>query len=65
MYKVVQTGKNTQLGGLNAGWLRLAYQVAMDGVVNNEETYPTARQTTIQTIIETIALCFFVFIFLL
>lgn len=36
MYKVVHTGPNTQLGGANTGFTKVAYQVPIAGEVNIE-----------------------------
>ena len=38
--KLIQTGENTQFGGLKDGLLRLAYQVGIDGEVNKDPTNP-------------------------
>jgi len=41
-YSVVHTGANTQFGGANSGFLRLAYHEVIAGVVNREPTIPAA-----------------------
>lgn len=41
---VVHTGKNTQLGGANEGFMRVAYQVGIAGVVKTEPITPASRQ---------------------
>jgi len=38
--KLIQTGEKTQLGGLKAGFLRLAYHVGIAGEVNKDPTNP-------------------------
>jgi len=40
--KVIQTGENTQLGGLKDGFSRAAYQVGIAGEVNNDPIKPAA-----------------------
>jgi hypothetical protein len=42
MYRVIQTGPKSQLGGLNEGLLRVAYQVEIAGVVNIEPIIPAS-----------------------
>jgi len=37
---VIQTGENNQLGGVKNGFLRVAYQVGIAGVVNREPMNP-------------------------
>ena len=39
-YKVVHTGAKSQDGGLNDGLMRVLYQVAISGRVNNDATNP-------------------------
>src|SRR6185437_10117429 len=41
-YSAVQTGANTQLGGLNHGFCNAAYQVGMDGSVKKLAVPPTS-----------------------
>jgi len=38
--KVIQTGENNQLGGVKDGFIRVAYQVGIAGVVNREPMNP-------------------------
>jgi len=40
----VHTGKNNQLGGANEGFMRVAYQVGIAGVVKTEPRTPASRQ---------------------
>jgi len=44
---VVQTGPNTQAGGLSAGLTRAGYQVGMDGTVKKEPIIPADSETII------------------
>src|SRR5208337_4771571 len=44
--KIVQTGANSQLGGVQLGLLRLAYHGRRAGAVNNEPMPAAPRQTT-------------------
>jgi len=41
-YSVVHTGAKTQFGGAKAGFLRLAYQLFIAGVVKREPIIPAA-----------------------
>jgi hypothetical protein len=50
MYKVVQTGPNTQLGGVNHGLFNVAYHVEIAGVVTSPPTPPTSKGTPIDMI---------------
>ena len=43
---VVQTGPNTHAGGLRAGFTSVAYQPAIDSVVNTEPMMPASSETT-------------------
>ncbi len=43
----VHTGPNTHAGGLSAGLMILAYQLAMDGAVKTEPMIPASSETTI------------------
>jgi hypothetical protein len=45
IYNIVQTGPNSQLGGLKDGFSRVAYHVGMEALVNIEPMKPAARQT--------------------
>ncbi len=38
--RLIHTGENTQLGGLNDGFSREAYHVGIEGVVNRDPTKP-------------------------
>lgn len=46
MYNAVQTGANSQFGGLNAGFASEAYHAGIDGVVKKAPMNPARRQTT-------------------
>ena len=46
---VVQTGPNTESGGVIDGFFMAAYQVGMEGVVKSEPTNPANWQTTMLT----------------
>src|SRR5208283_4928146 len=50
MNKIVQTGPNSELGGVQLGLLRPAYHDRSAGVVSNDPSPAAPRQTTIQTI---------------
>lgn len=43
MYKIVHTGANNQLGGLNQGLFKVLNQSLTEEAVNKPETAPTAR----------------------
>lgn len=47
--KIVQTGANSQLGGVQAGFLSSAYQGRRDGVVSKDPRSAAARQAAMQT----------------
>ena len=49
MYKIVQTGPNSQLGGVQLGLLKLAYHGRSAGVVHNDPSPAAAKQTAMQT----------------
>jgi hypothetical protein len=40
--KVIQTGPNIQLGGLNTGFINVAYHVRIEGVVKIEPIIPAS-----------------------
>lgn len=44
MYKIVQTGAKTELGGFQLGFWRAAYHVGIESAVKYPPTAPTARQ---------------------
>lgn len=44
-YNTTQTGPKSQLGGLNAGFSRVAYHVGIWGIVKNEPTTPASSHT--------------------
>ena len=46
----VQTGPKTELGGLNDGLLKAAYQMGMDGAVKSEPMKPASWQIARQII---------------
>ena len=48
-------GPKTELGGVKEGFLRLAYQVPIAGVVNIVPTSPAASQATMLTMSLTIS----------
>jgi hypothetical protein len=50
IYSAVQTGKNTQFGGVKNGFWSPAYHVVIAGVVNNEPIMPASKGITIQRI---------------
>src|ERR1019366_3940375 len=50
MYKIVQTGPNNQLGGVQLGLLKLAYHGRSAGVVSNDPIPAAPRQTTMHKI---------------
>ena len=50
IYKVVQTGPNTQLGGVDGGFLRLGYQVGIALKVKRLPIPPAAKLTKIPII---------------
>jgi hypothetical protein len=54
-YNVVQTGAKTQLGGVNDGLVKVAYQEGMEGVVKRDPIKPASWQITMLTINFTIA----------
>lgn len=62
-YKKLQTGPNSQLGGLKKGLLRLACHVGMFGVVKKDPT-PAAENVTRIEINNLIAVFFLFIIFL-
>jgi hypothetical protein len=45
---VVQTGKNTQLGGVNEGLLSVAYQAGIEDIVYNDPIDPARSGRAIQ-----------------
>jgi hypothetical protein len=47
VYKVIQTGPNTQFGGLKDGFTKELYHVGMAEAVENEPIIPTELQITI------------------
>ncbi len=47
-YKAVQTGANSQLGGLKVGFSRVAYQVSIEDDVNMEPIIPAPRHINIE-----------------
>ena len=49
-YKIVQTGPNSQLGGVQLGLLKLAYHGRSAGVVHNDPSHAAPKQTTIHKI---------------
>ena len=50
MYKIVHTGPNSQLGGVQRGLLKLAYHGRSAGVVHNDPSPAAPRQTTMHEI---------------
>jgi hypothetical protein len=48
-YNVDQTGPKTQLGGFQEGFVRVAYQVSMEGIVIADPTAATAKHAPIET----------------
>ena len=48
-YSVVHTGAKTEFGGVKAGFLRLAYQLFIAGVVNREPIMPATSHSTTKT----------------
>jgi hypothetical protein len=50
IYSAVQTGPNTQFGGVKNGFSSRAYHVVIAGVVNNEPIMPASKGMTIQRI---------------
>ncbi len=58
MYKVVQTGPNTQLGGVNQGLFNVVYHVEIAGVVTSPPIPPTSKGTPIDMISFMISLGF-------
>jgi len=48
-YKADQTGPNIQLGGVQEGLARLAYQVGIDGVVKMDPKKAAPKQIPIHT----------------
>jgi hypothetical protein len=50
IYSAVQTGPNTQFGGVKNGFWSPAYHVVIAGVVNNEPITPASKGITIQRI---------------
>ena len=57
--KVVHTGANIQLGGLNQGFLRVAYQVGIEEKVKTDPSNPAISQTRIEKI-SLVRFCFFI-----
>lgn len=55
---VVQTSPNTELGGVNDGFLMAAYQVGIEGVVKSEPINPANWQAAIQMISFRISIVF-------
>jgi len=49
MYKIVHTGPNSQLGGVQLGLLKLSYHGRSAGVVHNDPSPAAAKQTAMQT----------------
>jgi hypothetical protein len=47
MKSAVHTGKNTQFGGAMYGFIKVAYQVEISGVVKKEPRAPAIRQMAI------------------
>ena len=56
MYNVVHTGGKIHAGGVNEGFVRDAYHVGMEDVVNIEPSIPAARQTIMETAILVISI---------
>jgi hypothetical protein len=54
----IQTGAKSQLGGVNDGFLMVAYQVGIEGVVKNEPSIPAPWQINILTMNLTISIGF-------
>jgi len=50
IYKIVQTGPNSQLGGVQLGLLKLAYQGRSAGMVHNDPSPPAPRHTRMQRV---------------
>jgi hypothetical protein len=48
-YNAVQTGPKTQFGGAKLGFVRVAYQVEIAGIVKNEPTAAAKKHTTNDT----------------
>ena len=51
MYKIVQTGAKTQLGGLKKGFFKVKNQVSTDDCVAKLDRNPTNTQTEIEIIV--------------
>ncbi len=47
---IVQTGPNTQAGGVSAGFASVAYHVGIDGVVNMAPIIPASSEIMMATI---------------
>ena len=58
---VVQTGPNTHAGGLRAGFTSVAYQPAIDSVVNTEPMMPASSETTMAMMSLNVLLIFIIF----
>lgn len=50
VYKVIQTGPNSQLGGVKKGLFNVAYQVGIDEAVKIEPMAPASCESTIEDI---------------
>ncbi len=48
MKRIVQTGAKRQLGGLNEGLFKVAYQLGIEGVVKIEPIIPAKRQSEME-----------------
>ena len=47
-YKIVQTGVNNQLGGVNPGLSRVAYQVFAELLIAKADKAPIRKQTAME-----------------
>ena len=50
IYRIVQTGPNTQFGGLSAGFAKLLYQLAIEDILRKEPLPPTSNGITTEII---------------
>ena len=58
MYKIVQTGAKTQLGGLKKGFCKVINQVLTDDCVAKLESNPTNTQADMAVIVLTVFVFF-------
>ena len=58
MYKIVQTGAKTQLGGLKKGFSKVKNQVLTDDCVAKLESNPTNTQADMAVIVLTVFVFF-------